>query len=86
VCPNGQYTQLALALRQEGRWSALAGDTAAAIKAYKEYLIWRSNPEGLPPPLPRDALISQRDSVKAELAALLKSHKPKPKPASPRPS
>ena len=37
--------RLVLALRQEGRWAALAGQTAAAIKAYEHYLLWRSNPE-----------------------------------------
>lgn len=70
-----------IALRQEGRWAALAGDTGAAITAYRNYLIWRSNPEPMPPPLPRDALIAQRDSVRAELAALEKSSR---KPARPK--
>ena len=54
--------RLVLRLRQEGRWAAMAGDTAAAINALKQYLVWRSNPD--------PSLIPQRDSVKAELAAL----------------
>jgi hypothetical protein len=51
-----------IALRQEGRWAALAGDTASAIQAYEHYLLWRANPE--------PSMIPQRDSVRAELAAL----------------
>jgi hypothetical protein len=51
-----------ISLRQEGRWAALAGDTASAIKALREYLVYRDNPEPV--------LIPQRDSVRAELAAL----------------
>jgi hypothetical protein len=54
--------RLVVGLRQEGRWAALAGDTTSAIKAYSHYLLWRSSPE--------PALIPQRDSVRAELAAL----------------
>ena len=59
--------RLALSLRQEGRWAARAGDRAAAIKAYRHYLLWRSAPE--------QALVPQRDSVQAELAALLKAER-----------
>jgi hypothetical protein len=54
--------RLAIELRQEGKWAALAGDTAAAITAYEHYLLWRANPE--------PSMIPQRDSVRAELAAL----------------
>jgi hypothetical protein len=54
--------RLVLRLRQEGLWAALAGDTASAIKAYRHYLKWRSDPEPV--------LVPQRDSVLAELAAL----------------
>jgi hypothetical protein len=61
-----QY-KLAVSLRHEGRWSALAGDTAAAIRAYRHYLLWRENPEPV--------LVPQRDSVRTELAALLKARR-----------
>jgi DNA-binding SARP family transcriptional activator/tetratricopeptide (TPR) repeat protein len=54
--------RLVLRLRQEGSWAARAGDTTAAINALKEYLVWRSDPDS--------SLIPQRDSVRAELAAL----------------
>jgi hypothetical protein len=60
-----------LHLRHEGRWAALAGDTARAIKAYNEYLMWRYNPEPV--------LVPQRDSVVAELAALTKRYRSRPK-------
>ena len=49
-------------LRQEGRLAALAGDSAAALRAYDEYLALRTAPD-----LP---LRPQRDSVLAERAAL----------------
>jgi hypothetical protein len=55
-------TRLVIALRQEGKWAALAGDTTAAIKAYKHYLLWREKPE--------QPYVAQRDSVRSELAAL----------------
>lgn len=54
--------RLVIGLRQEGRWAAIAGDTTAAIRAYRHYLLWRQAPE--------PALVPQRDSVRAELAAL----------------
>ena len=54
--------RLVVALRDEGRWAALAGDTAAAVRAYRHYLMWRARPE--------PALVPQRDSVRAELEAL----------------
>jgi hypothetical protein len=54
--------RLAVSLRHEGQWAALAGDTAGAIDAYRHYLLFRANPE--------PALIPQRDSVHAELARL----------------
>jgi len=59
--------RLVLALRQEGRWAALAGDTASAIAAYRHYLLWRESPEV--------EFISQRDSVRAELAALQRARR-----------
>ena len=59
------FPRKVVALRQEGRWAALAGDTAAAIKAYHEYLAYRSAPE--------PSLIPERDSVRAELAVLEKA-------------
>jgi hypothetical protein len=54
--------RLVIGLRHEGRWAALAGDTTAAISAYRHYLLWRQTPE--------PALIPERDSVRNELAAL----------------
>ena len=54
--------RLPLALRDEGRWAALAGDTTAAIAAFRHYLLWRESPEPV--------LMPERDSVRAELAAL----------------
>jgi len=49
-------------LRLEGRYAALAGDRAGAMRAYEHYLALREDPE---PPWR-----AQRDSVVAELAAL----------------
>ncbi len=49
-------------LRLEGRLAALVGDTAAAIRAYRRYLLIRRDPE--------PTLVPQRDSVQAELARL----------------
>ena len=56
--------RLVIGLRHEGKWAALAGDTAAAIATYRHYLLWRQDPEPVLGP--------QRDSVLAELAALEK--------------
>lgn len=56
--PNG----LAVFLREEGRLASLTGDTAAAIHAYRHYLVLRRDPEPI--------LIPQRDSVAAALARL----------------
>ncbi|MGQ0703699.1 MAG: hypothetical protein ACT4PM_11265, partial [Gemmatimonadales bacterium] len=53
---------IALRLRLEGKLAARTGEREAAIKAYRAYLWYRSDPE------PR--FIPQRDSVRAELAAL----------------
>jgi len=53
---------LATHLREEGRLSALIGDTAAAIRAYRHYLVLRSDPE----PAVRPAV----EAVRAELAKL----------------
>jgi hypothetical protein len=50
-------------LREEGRLTALAGDTAGAIKAYQHYLALRSDPE--------PALKPEVERVRTELAALL---------------
>jgi tetratricopeptide (TPR) repeat protein len=54
--------ELPPSLRLEGQLAAEAGDREGAIRAYQNYLMLRPNPD---PPL-----IPQRDSVKAELAAL----------------
>ena len=54
--------RLPILLREEGRWAALAGDTTAALTAYRHYLMWREDPE--------PAFVAERDSVRAELAAL----------------
>jgi hypothetical protein len=51
--------------REEGRLAALQGDTASAIRAYRHYLALRSAPE------PR--LRAQADTVRSELAALLRA-------------
>ncbi len=50
--------------REEGRLAALLGDTTTAIRAYRRYLDFRRDAE--------PALIPQRDSVRAELARLLR--------------
>jgi len=57
-------------LREEGRLAALTGDRTGAIKAYNHYLRLREDPEpGFRP---------QRDSVRAELGALLRESPDKP--------
>jgi eukaryotic-like serine/threonine-protein kinase len=53
---------LAEALRLEGQLAALAGDKAGAIRAYRNYLKVRVDPE--------PSMIPERDSVRAELAAV----------------
>ena len=50
-------------LREEGRLSALTGDTVGAIRAYQHYLALRPNPE--------PALRPEVERVRAELTALL---------------
>lgn len=50
------------ALRQEGRLATRTGDRAGAIRAYRHYLLFRSNPDAVAKP--------QVDSVRAELAQL----------------
>ena len=50
--------------REEGRLAALLGDTAGAIRAYRHYLVLRSAPE--------PKLKAQADSVRRELAALMR--------------
>jgi len=51
-------------LRDQGRMAALAGNREEAIRVYEYYLSLRWDPE--------PALVPQRDSVKAELAALVR--------------
>ncbi len=53
---------IAPCLRLEGRYAALTGDRAGAVRAYEHYLALREDPE---PPWR-----AQRDSVVAELAAV----------------
>jgi hypothetical protein len=53
---------LAAHVREEGRLSALTGDRAGAIKAYRHYLALRSDPE--------PALLPAIEAVRAELAKL----------------
>ena len=48
--------------RLEGRLAVAVGDTAAAIRAYRDYLVLRANPDSV--------LIPQRDSVRSELGVL----------------
>jgi serine/threonine-protein kinase len=61
---NGEPTPLGLAesLRLEGLFAAQAGDKGGAIRAYRNYLKVRVDPE--------PSMIPQRDSVRAELAKL----------------
>ncbi len=54
---------LSTCLREEGRLSALTGDTAAGIKAYRHYLALRSDPE--------PGLRSKVERVRTDLAALV---------------
>jgi DNA-binding SARP family transcriptional activator len=49
-------------LRDRGRWALLAGDTASAANAFREYLLRRESPE--------PELMPQRDSVRGDLAAI----------------
>jgi DNA-binding SARP family transcriptional activator/tetratricopeptide (TPR) repeat protein len=49
-------------LREEGRLAALTGDTASAIRAYRHYLAFRSDPE--------PGLRAQVDTVRAALSLL----------------
>jgi hypothetical protein len=50
-------------LREEGRLAALTGDREGAIRAYDEYLVWRSDPEPSVQP--------EVDRIRAELARLV---------------
>jgi eukaryotic-like serine/threonine-protein kinase len=59
---NPAPTWLAESLRLEGRLTARTGDRAGAIRAYRTYLLLRSDPQ--------PSLVPQRDSVKAELVAI----------------
>jgi hypothetical protein len=54
------------AKRLEGRLAAKLGRKDEAISAYRMYLWWRVHPE--------PSKIPQRDSVRAELSALLGSN------------
>jgi DNA-binding SARP family transcriptional activator len=67
---------LVVSLRHEGRWAALAGDTAAAVAAYRHYLLWRDAPEA--------ALIPERDSIRSELKAMERAAVRSQRPARPR--
>ncbi len=60
--PNGEPEPpgLAEAYRLEGRYAAQLGDRTDAIRAYRNYLQMRADPE--------PSRIAQRDSVRAELA------------------
>ena len=53
---------LAASYRLEGQLAGLAGDRVGAIRAYRNYLRMRVDPE--------PSMIPQRDSVRAELAAI----------------
>jgi TPR repeat protein len=53
---------LGASLREEGRLAGVTGDSSGAVRAYRHYLVLRSDPD--------PALIPQRDSVRAELARL----------------
>jgi hypothetical protein len=50
-------------LREEGRLATLTGDIDGAIKAYRHFLVLRSDPE--------PHLVPQRDSIRVELEELL---------------
>ena len=60
--PNGEPEPVGLAetYRLEGQYAAKLGDRADAIRAYRNYLRMRVDPE--------PSMIPQRDSVRAELA------------------
>jgi hypothetical protein len=60
---SGFHGPLTPQLRDLGRVAALAGEREAAVNAYRHYLTIRRDPE--------PAMIPQRDSVEAELAALV---------------
>jgi serine/threonine-protein kinase len=60
----GHFPPYVTYLREEGRLAALTGDRAGAARAYRHYLVLRSDPDS--------ALRPQQDSVRAELAALLR--------------
>jgi DNA-binding SARP family transcriptional activator/tetratricopeptide (TPR) repeat protein len=60
----GKRRYLSTYLRVEGHLAARVGDTAGAIRAYEHYLALRANPD---PPLR-----AERDSIRAELAQLVR--------------
>jgi hypothetical protein len=49
-------------LREEGRLAALAGDTAGAVRAYRQYLVLMAHPE--------PAVAPRVERIRAELARL----------------
>lgn len=61
--PGDAVIMLAPFLREEGRFAAETGDHESAIRAYRHYLVLRSEPEA--------PLAAAADSVRAELDALL---------------
>jgi hypothetical protein len=65
VIGNASFPHYVRYRREEGRLAASLGDTAGAIGAYRHYLALRSAPE------PR--LRAQADTVRIELAALLRA-------------
>ncbi|MGH7580713.1 MAG: hypothetical protein ACREM9_11115, partial [Gemmatimonadales bacterium] len=66
--PGDQKILLSTYLREEGRLAALAGDTGSAVRAYRQFLALRSQPE------PR--LASDRARVRAELDGLIRQAAP----------
>ncbi len=61
--------RLAISLRDEGIWALQAGDTTAALTAFKRYLLFRDKPE--------PSLQSQTTRVKAMVARLEAAKQPR---------
>jgi tetratricopeptide (TPR) repeat protein len=59
---NPPFPGIVPAMLVEARLAARVGDRDGAVRAYRAYLLWRQDPEA--------RLIPQRDSARAELAAL----------------
>jgi hypothetical protein len=71
----GRAVRLAVMLRDEGHWAALAGDTARAVRALRQYVTLRENPE--------PSKLEEFQRMRAELASLTSQTKtPPPKPVS----